>query len=77
LLIRSPPGSTAPPQYVLKQQGQIAVQDNAPPGDPLVITLDPTTPAPAPVVTLTGLPVSWEADLGPWYVVATVSPPTP
>ena len=77
LLTPGPPGSTVPPQYVLKQQGDITVQNDAPLGAPIVIALDAATPIPAPVVTPTGAPVSWEANGGPWYVVVAVKPSGP
>jgi hypothetical protein len=75
LLVASPPGSSAPPSYVLKQQGRIDVRDDAPPGDPLIVVLDASAPQPPPVATPTGYPVSWEATDGSWYVVLSAMPP--
>jgi hypothetical protein len=74
LLVASPPGSSAPPSYVLKQQGEIDVKDDAPPGDPLIVILDASAPQPQPVATLTGYPVSWQAADGSWYVVLSAMP---
>jgi hypothetical protein len=70
------PGTAgAPPQYVLQQQGDIKVQDDAPIGDPVVaITLDPAG-SPFPDITIpTYTIVTWQIKGGPWYLEATIVP---
>lgn len=65
----------AAPQYMLKQQGEIRVRDDAPIGDPVLIVLAGDAPQPITIPTYSA--VTWQARGGPWYILATIDPPLP
>jgi hypothetical protein len=70
-------GSKAGPSFILQQQGDIMVRDDAPVAAPTVITLNAASGKQAAITVLTGAFVSWQVGSGTWYVTGTAAPPIP
>lgn len=64
-----------PLEYVLKFEGELHIRDDSLSLEPVVIELDPELLQIPPVVAMTGFPVTWEAQGGPWYVIVGTVPP--